>query len=31
MIHEPSLLQMQGTAHEVVALHHEYAVTQQMQ
>ncbi len=30
MIHEPSLLQMQGTAHEVVVIHHECAVTQQM-
>jgi len=25
------LLQMQGTAHEVVVLHHEWAVTKQMQ
>jgi len=31
IIHEPSLLQMRGTAHEVVVLHHEWAVTKQMQ
>ena len=30
VIHEPSLLQMQGTVHEVVVLHHECAVTKQM-
>jgi len=30
VIHEPSLPQMQGTAHEVVVLHHEWAVTKQM-
>ena len=30
IIHESSLLQMQGTAHEVVVLHYECAVTKQM-
>jgi len=27
IIHESSLLQIQGTTHEVVVLHHEWAVT----
>jgi len=30
IIHEPRLLQMQGTGHEVVVLHYECPVTKQM-